>query len=361
MARTKNFNAGPAALPLGALERAQRELIDYADTGMSIMEHSHRGKTYEGVHNETIALLRELLGVPDAYHVLLLQGGASQQFAMIPMNFLRPEQTADFVITGAWSKKAFAEAKTVGAARIAATSEAEGKFQRVPKASELTLEPGSAYVHLTSNETIDGVQFHEFPRTGSTPLIADMSSDLLWRPIDVERFALIYAGAQKNIGPSGVAVVIVRKELVERGRTDIPKFFRYATHAAENSLYNTPPTFSIYLMRNVLELVKQGGGLPAVEQRNRKKGDTLYAAIDARPDFYRCPVERGSRSYMNVVFNLPTPELEAEFVKAAEKAGLVGLKGHRSVGGVRASIYNAVELAWVEALADFMNAFHKGG
>jgi phosphoserine aminotransferase len=280
---------------------------------------------------------------------------------MIPMNLLRPEQTADFVLTGAWSKKAFAEAKTVGATRIAATSEVDGKFQRVPKASELTLEPGAAYVHLTSNETIDGVQFHDFPRTGTTPLVADMSSDLLWRPIDVERFALIYAGAQKNIGPSGVAVVIVRKDLVERGRTDIPKFFRYATHAAENSLYNTPPTFSIYLMRNVLELVKQAGGLSAVEQRNRKKGDALYAAIDARPDFYRCPVERGSRSYMNVVFNLPTPELEAEFVKAAEKAGLVGLKGHRSVGGVRASIYNAVELAWVETLADFMNAFHKGG
>ncbi len=359
MTRVKNFNAGPAALPLPALERAQRELLDFDHTGMSIMEHSHRGKAYEGVHNEAIALLRELLGVPDTHHVLLLQGGASQQFAMIPMNLLGQGQTADYVLTGAWSKKAIGEAKTVGATRIAMSTEADGKYRRVPKSSELKLDPSAAYLHLTSNETIDGVQFQDFPRTGAVPLVADMSSDLLWRPIDVSNFGLIYAGAQKNIGPSGLTLVIVRKDLVEKGRTDIPKIFRYSTHAAENSLYNTPPTFSIYLVRNVLDLVKKGGGLAAVERRNRDKGDLLYAAIDARPDFYRCPVERDSRSYMNVVFNLPTAELEAEFVASASKAGFVGLKGHRSVGGIRASIYNAVELEWVRALVDFMNHFHK--
>ena len=359
MARAWNFNAGPAGLPLPALERAQRELIDFEGTGMSIMEHSHRGKAYEGVHNEAIALLRELLAIPDTHHVLLLQGGASQQFAMVPMNLLGAGQSADYVLTGAWSKKAIGEAKTVGNARIAVTTEVDGKYRRVPKSSEIKPAPGTAYVHLTSNETIDGVQFHEFPRTDGVPLVADMSSDILWRPIDVSNFGLIYAGAQKNIGPSGVALVIVRKDLVEKGRTDIPKIFRYATHAAENSLYNTPPTFSVYLMRNVLALVKQSGGLAAVERKNREKGDLLYAAIDARPDFYRCPVERESRSYMNVVFNLPTPELEAEFVSAASKAGFVGLKGHRSVGGVRASIYNAVEREWVQALSAFMNDFHK--
>jgi phosphoserine aminotransferase len=279
---------------------------------------------------------------------------------MIPMNLLTPGQTADYVLTGAWSKKAIAEAKTVGATRIAATTEVDGKYRRVPGPGELQLDPNAAYVHLTSNETIDGVQFQDFPRAGAATLVADMSSDLLWRPIDVSNFGLIYAGAQKNIGPSGIALVIVRKDLVEKGRTDIPKIFRYSTHAAENSLYNTPPTFSVYLVRNVLELVKKSGGLAALERRNRDKGDLVYAAIDARPDFYRCPVEKDSRSYMNVVFNLPTPELEAEFVAAASKAGFVGLKGHRSVGGIRASIYNAVEREWVQALVDFMNAFHKG-
>jgi phosphoserine aminotransferase len=361
MTRVKNFNAGPAALPLPALERAQRELLDFENTGMSIMEHSHRGKAYEDVHNEAITLVRELLAVPDTYHVLLLQGGASQQFAMVPMNLLGAGQTADYVLTGAWSKKAIGEAKTVGNTRIAVTTEVDGKYRRVPKASEIKLDPNAAYLHLTSNETIDGVQFQDFPRTDGLPLVADMSSDILWRPVDVSNFGLIYAGAQKNIGPSGVALVIVRKDLVEKGRTDIPKIFRYATHAAENSLYNTPPTFSVYLVRNVLALVKQSGGLAAVERKNREKGDLLYAAIDARPDFYRCPVEKESRSYMNVVFNLPTPELEAEFVAAASKAGFVGLKGHRSVGGVRASIYNAVEREWVQALSAFMNDFHKEG
>jgi phosphoserine aminotransferase len=355
-----NFNAGPAALPLEALERAQRELTDFAGTGMSIIEHSHRGKAYEGVHNEAVALLRELLAVPDTHQILFLQGGASTQFAMVPMNLLPAGKSADYIVTGAWGKKAIQEAKTVGTVRSAAPTDENTKPARVPKQSELTLDPNAAYVHITSNETIGGNQWHEFPNTGNVPLVADMSSDILWKPIDVSKFGLIYAGAQKNIGPSGVVVVIVRKDLVENGRTDIPKIFRYSTHAAENSLYNTPSTFAIYLMRNVLDIVKSTGGLPAMEKRNREKAKVLYDAIEARPDFYKCPVEREARSTMNVVFNLPTPELEAEFVSAAKKKGMEGLKGHRSVGGIRASIYNAVPIEWVRALAEFMADFHKG-
>jgi phosphoserine aminotransferase len=355
-----NFNAGPAALPLEALERAQREMLDFAGTGMSIIEHSHRGKAYEAVHGEAISLISELLAVPDTHQILLLQGGASQQFAVVPMNLLGPGQSADYIVNGAWGKKAFQEAKTIGTVRSAFGGDPEAKPARVPKQSELELDAKAAYVHLTSNETIGGNQFHAFPDTGKVPLIADMSSDILWKPIDVSRFALIYAGAQKNIGPSGVALVIVRKDLVASGRTDIPKIFRYSTHAAENSLYNTPSTFAIYLVRNVLEIVKRTGGLAAMEQRNREKAKLVYDAIDARPDFFTCPVEREARSTMNVVFNLPTQELEAEFLAASQKQGMVGLKGHRSVGGIRASIYNAVPVEWVRALADLMNGFHKG-
>lgn len=357
MARAINFNAGPAALPLAALERAQRELLDVGSTGMSIMEHSHRGKTYEGVHNEAIALLRELLAIDDSYDVLLMQGGASAQFAIVPMNLLGAGQTADYVLTGAWSKKAFKEAKVVGNAQLAGSTEQDGKFARIPKQSELKLDPNAAYVHITSNNTIFGTQWHAFPDTGSVPLVADMSSDILWRPLDVSKFGLIYAGAQKNLGPSGVTVVIVKKSLVEAGRKDIPAIFQYRTHADANSLYNTPPTFGIYLLRNVLAHVKEAGGLVATEKRNRDKAALLYAAIDERADFYRCPVERDSRSVMNVVFTLPTPELEAEFVQKAQAQGMTGLKGHRSVGGVRVSIYNAAPREWIETLAQFMKTF----
>jgi phosphoserine aminotransferase len=360
MARAMNFNAGPAALPLEALERAQRELLDYAGTGMSIIEHSHRGKTYEGVHHEASALVRELLAVPDTHQILFLQGGASQQFAVVPMNLLPAGKSADYIVTGAWGKKAYQEAKTVGTVRSAWAVDAEAKPARVPAQSELSLDANAAYVHLTSNETIGGNQFHDFPDTGKVPLVADMSSDILWKPIDVSKFALIYAGAQKNIGPSGVVLVIARKDLIETGRTDIPKIFRYATQAGEDSLYNTPSTFAIYLMRNVLDSVKKAGGLPAMEKRNREKAKLLYDAIDARPDFYKGPVEKSARSTMNVVFNLPTPELEAEFLAAAKKLGMEGLKGHRSVGGIRASIYNAVTVEWVKALAELMTGFHKG-
>jgi phosphoserine aminotransferase len=360
MARAKNFNAGPAALPWAALERAQKELLDFNGTGMSVMEHSHRGKAYEAVHNEALSLVRELLQVPDDYDVLFLQGGASQQFAMVPMNLLESGKSADYVLTGAWSQKAYKEAKVLGTARVAGTTEKDKKFTRVPKQNELELDANAAYVHITSNNTIFGTQWHTFPNVGTVPMVADMSSDIMWRPIDVSKFALIYAGAQKNLGPSGVTLVIVRKELVERGRKDIPVIFQYRTHAENASLYNTPSTFGIYILRNVLDVFKQAGGLSAIEAKNRKKADLLYGAIDARPDFYRCPVEKDSRSTMNVVFTLPSAELEAEFIAGAQKQQMIGIKGHRSVGGVRASIYNAAELEWVQALVDYMNDFHKG-
>lgn len=354
-----NFNAGPAALPLAALERAQKELLDLGGTGMSVMEHSHRGKAYEAVHNEAIALLRELYGVPDSYDVLLLQGGASQQFAVVPMNLLPPGKSADYLLTGAWSQKAYKEAKTVGAVRVAASTEKDKKFASIPQQGELDLDANAAYAHITTNNTIFGTQWHDFPDTGNVPLVADMSSDIMWRPTDVTKFGLIYAGAQKNLGPSGLVVVIIKKELVASARQDIPTIFQYRTHVENNSLYNTPPTFSVYVLRNVLDNVKATGGLVAMEKINREKAKLLYDVIDERSDLYASPVEKGARSVMNVVFTLKTPEAEADFLAEAQKRKMVGLKGHRSVGGMRASIYNAVPVEWVKSLADFMREFKR--
>lgn len=359
MARVMNFNAGPAALPLAALERAQKELIDFAGTGMSVMEHSHRGKAYEAVHNEAIGLVKELYGVPDNYDILLLQGGASQQFATVPMNFLPPGKSADYVLTGVWAQKAYKEAKTLGTPRVAANTERDQRCTRVPKQAELDLDPNAAYVHITTNNTIFGTQWHQIPNTGSVPLVADMSSDIMWRPEDVSKFGMIYAGAQKNLGPSGLVLVILRKDLVAAGRKDIPVIFQYRTHAETNSLYHTPPTFAIYMLRNVLDEVKRAGGLSAMEKLNREKANVLYDALDARADSFTCPVEKDSRSVMNVVFTLKTPELEAEFLAEAQKRGMVGLKGHRLVGGMRASIYNSVPFEAVSSLADFVLNFKK--
>lgn len=356
--RVINFNAGPAGLPLPALERARDELLEFQGSGMSIMEHSHRGKEYDAVHEEAIALLTKLLGIPDTHQVLFLQGGASQQFAQIPMNFLTPETSADFLMTGVWSEKAFDEAKYYGKPRIAATTvNADKRYTRVPRQDELKVDPRAAYVHMTSNNTIYGTQWHTFPDVGAVPLVADMSSDLLWKPIDVSQFALIYAGAQKNVGPSGIVIVVVAKEFMARGRQDIPKIFRYSTYAENNSLYNTPPTFAIYLCRNVLSWIQDVGGLKQLEDWNRQKGDLLYAAIDRHPEFYRAPVEKDSRSYMNVVFRLPTEALDEAFVAESKKAGMVGLKGHRSAGGIRVSLYNAVTVDNVRALVSFMDEF----
>jgi phosphoserine aminotransferase len=372
MKRTINFNAGPAALPLPALERARDEFLDFAGSGMSVMEHSHRGKEYEAVHDEAIALIRELLAVPASYEILLLQGGATALFAQIPMNFLEKGATAQHLVTGAWGEKALGEAKIVSAmfgASVAVQSlgVGEGKeksYTRVPTPSGVKVDPGSAYLHITSNETIHGVEFNvdpsrAFPSTGAVPLVADMSSDFLWRPFDVTKFGMVYAGAQKNIGPSGVVVAVVSKELLDRGRKDIPKIFQFRTHAENKSLYNTPPTFGVYMVRNVLSWLKGQGGLAGMETINRKKAARLYGVIDGNPEFFRSPVERESRSVMNVVFRLPAPELEERFIAEAKKQGLIGLKGHRSVGGIRASIYNAVPYEWVETLAAFMEAFAK--
>ena len=358
--RVINFNAGPAGLPLPALERARDEFIDFQGSGMSILEHSHRGKEYEGVHDEAIALLTRLLGLTDSHQVLFLQGGASLQFAMVPMNFLPPGGSADYILTGTWSEKALDEAKVVGSPRVAGSSIGPDKrYTRIPRQAELELDPKAAYVHLTSNNTIFGTQWHAWPQVGAIPLVADMSSDFLWRPTDVSRFAFIYAGAQKNIGPSGVTVVIVRKDFMAKGRKDLPKILKYSTFAENNSLYNTPPTFAIYLMRNVLSWIDKQGGLTAMEKRNTAKAELLYGALDRMAGFYTAPVEKAARSTMNVVFRLPTEALDDEFVTAAKKARMVGLKGHRSAGGIRVSTYNAVSLEDVQALVSFMESFAK--
>jgi phosphoserine aminotransferase len=358
--RVINFNPGPAALPLAALERAQAEFLDFEGTGMSIMEHSHRGKVYERVHLEAIGLLRELLSIPEDYQVLLMQGGATAQFALVPMNLLRPGQSADYVLTGNWARKAYSEAQFLGTARVAGNTEEEkGICRRVPRQDELDLDPNAAYVHLCSNNTIMGTQFHTYPDTGAVPLVADMSSDLLWRPLDVSKFGLIYAGAQKNVGCVGVTVIIAKKSLIEGGRDDIPKIFRYKEHARENSLLNTAPTFAIYMMRNVLSVVKQEGGLPAMEQRNRKKAELVYALIDEFPEFFRSTVERESRSVMNPVFRLPSQELDAKMVAEAAEAGFAGIKGHKLVGGLRISIYNAITVEQVERFVEWARGFAK--
>jgi phosphoserine aminotransferase len=356
MARVANFTAGPAALPLSVLEEAQKELLDFQGSGMSIMENSHRSKTYEVVHNEAIALTRELLAVPEGYEVLFIQGGASHQFAMIPLNLLPAGKSADYIITGHWSERAIDEANLLGKARIAGTSKASN-FMKIPSQGELELDPQAAYVHITTNNTIYGTEWFEEPAVGGVPLIADASSDFLSRRLDVKKYAMIYAGAQKNIGPSGVVMAIMKKELVDAGRKDIPTIWRYGTYAKNNSLYNTPPTFAIYLVRGVLRWAKAQGGLANIEEINADKAKRLYGAIDAAPGYYKCPVDQAARSRMNVVWRLPSEALEDKFVKDGEKAGLVGLKGHRSVGGIRASLYNAVSTADVQKLCDFMTDF----
>lgn len=356
MSRVVNFNAGPAALPLSAIELAQKELVDFEGTGMSILEHSHRAASYEKVHHETKSLLIELLGVPDTHQPLFMQGGASAQFALVPMNLLAGK-SADYVITGSWSEKAFKEAQIVGAAREAGTGKVDGKYVRVPQQGELSLDPDAAYVHITTNNTIMGTQFHYVPETGSVPLVADASSDILARPTDVSKFGVLYAGAQKNVGPSGITIVIIRKDLLERVPTNLPNIFRYTTVAKGDSLHNTIPTFPMYMIRNVLRWVKEQGGTTAMEERNRKKSEMLYGAIDADPGFFRCPVERESRSLMNPVFRLPTEALEKKLIEEAKDAGFVGIKGHRSVGGIRVSMYNAVEPSGVAAFVDFIQDF----
>jgi phosphoserine aminotransferase len=356
--RAYNFNAGPAALPLEVLQQAQQQFVEFENSGMSLMEMSHRGAIYEKVHYEAENLLRELLGIPNGYKVLFIQGGASTQFAMVPMNLLRPGTTASFVATGSWATKAIQEAKLFGEISIAASSESD-KYNRIPSISELNYASDVAYLHLTSNETIEGTQWSAFPESGSVTLIGDMSSDILCRPIDVSKFGLIYAGAQKNLGPSGVTIVIIREDLIVEPSTPVPTMLRYTTHAKADSLYNTPPTFAIYMMNEVLKWVKANGGAGGMESRNREKASLLYDVIDGSNGFYRGFAQPGSRSLMNVTFRLGSEELEKQFAKESEANGFVGLKGHRSVGGLRASIYNAVPQESVRALVSFMRDFQS--
>jgi phosphoserine aminotransferase len=357
MAEIYNFSAGPAVLPRAVLMRARDELLDWQGSGMSVMEVSHRGKEFISIAEQAEADLRGLMGISSDYHVLFLQGGATSQFAMVPMNLLRGRGKADYVNTGSWSKKAIGEAKRYCSVNVAASSEAT-KFTTIPRQAEWKLDPAAAYVHYTPNETIGGVEFDWIPETGEVPLVADMSSTILSRPVDVSRYGLIYAGAQKNIGPAGLTVVIVRKDLVGETIAGTPSMFDYQQHADNGSMLNTPPTYAWYLAGLVFQWLKAQGGLEAMAVVNERKAGVLYGAIDAS-DFYHCPVEVSCRSRMNVPFTLADAALDADFLAGAKAAGLVSLKGHRSVGGMRASIYNAMPEAGVAALVDFMTEFER--
>lgn len=356
--RIHNFGAGPATLPLPVLEQVKEELLDFSGTGMSIMEISHRTKEYEAVNAEAESLFKELLGAPDDYRVLFLQGGASLQFAMVPMGFLKQGETADYILTGTWSEKAYEEAKKLGDARIAAST-ADEKYVRIPDMSEISLSENPSYIHITSNNTIFGTQWRDLPSFGPGKMIADMSSDILSRNFNVTDFGLIYAGAQKNLGPSGVTVVLISPEMLEKSRKDLPTMLRYDIHAKNNSLYNTPPVIGVYVLGLVLKWVKNNGGLNEMNRINEEKASLIYDTIDASGGFYRGHAKPGSRSIMNVTFRLPNEELESTFVSQSSKAGLVGLKGHRSVGGLRASIYNAMPIEGCASLADFMKEFQR--
>jgi phosphoserine aminotransferase len=355
--RIFNFAAGPAVLPLPVLQEAQRDLITLPGVGMSVLEISHRSRHFDEIIQGCEADIRTLASIPANYHVLFLQGGASLQFSMVPMNLLPPGGTADYIVTGSWSQKALKEAKRVGTVNVAATTEAE-KFSRIPRQDEIKLTPGAAYVHTTSNNTIFGTQWQYTPDLGQAPVVCDTSSDMFSRPIDVSKYALLYAGAQKNLGPSGVTLVIVRDDLVKRSPATLATMLSYAVHVENASLYNTPNTFGIYLMRLTMKWLLGQGGLAAIEKINERKAEKLYAEID-RTGFYRGHAQPDSRSRMNVTFRLPSEELEKQFAKEATAAGLDGLKGHRSVGGIRASIYNAFPEAGIDALVDFMREFER--
>ena len=357
MERIYNFSAGPAVLPREVLEQARDELVNWQGCGMSVMEMSHRGKEYMGIQAQAEADLRELMGIPANYKVLFIQGGASSQFAMVPMNLLRGKASADYLNTGEWSKKAIKEAKKYGAVNVVASSE-DRNFSYAPTQDAWKLDPNAAYVHYTPNETIGGVEIFWTPETGGVPLVADMSSTILSRPVDVSKFGLIYAGAQKNIGPAGVTVVIVRDDLIGQTVAGTPTMFDYKTHADNESMYNTPPTYGIYIAGLVFKWLKAKGGLAAMEQINRRKAGMLYDYMDAT-GFYNSPVAKENRSLMNVPFTLKDAALDEDFLKGAKARGLVQLKGHRSVGGMRASIYNAMPVEGVQSLVEYMKEFEK--
>lgn len=355
--RIFNFSAGPAMLPVPVLEEAQRDMLSLPGVGMSVMEISHRSKIFDEIIGRADTGLRELLGIPDHYHVLFLQGGASLQFSMVPMNFLPADGSADYIITGSWGKKALKEAKRVGGVNVAATM-ADGGFTRVPAQDELSLNSQAAYVHITTNETIEGVEWKKEPEVGNVPLVADASSDILSHTIPVDKYALVYAGAQKNMGPSGVTLVVVREDLLTRIPDGMHTMLDYRTHVEHKSLYNTPNTWGIYIISLVCKWLKDKGGIPAMQRENEEKAQLVYDAIDGT-DFYRGHADADSRSIMNVTFRLPSEELEKKFTSEATAQGLDGLKGHRSVGGIRASIYNAFPKEGVEALVSFMKEFER--
>jgi phosphoserine aminotransferase len=355
--RIFNFSAGPAVLPTTVLEQAQRDLLSLPGVGMSVLEISHRSKAFDEIIEGCEADIRKLAGIPEGYHVLFLQGGASLQFSMVPMNLLPTGGSADYIVTGVWAQKAVKEAKRVGGVKIAASAES-GNFVRVPEQSELTLDPNAAYVHYTTNNTIFGTEFHYVPDVGGVPLVADTSSDMFSRPVDVSKFALLYAGAQKNLAPAGLTLVIVRDDMLQRTPPSVPTMLQYGIHTENKSLYNTPPVFAIYVMRLVMAWLLEQGGLTAVEQANVRKADKLYAEID-RSGFYRGHAQKSSRSRMNITFRLPSEDLDKLFAKESTAAGLDGLKGHRSVGGLRASVYNAFPEAGIDALVQFMQEFER--
>ena len=358
MSRIFNFSAGPCTLPLPVIEEAAAEFVDYHGAGMSLIEMSHRGKHYDEVHMEAMDVVRRLYNLPENYKVLFLGGGATLQFAMVPMNLMGPGGKCDLTLTGAWAKKAYADAKKIGFVNLAYDGSDE-KFMNLPNIADLKVSADAAYFHVTSNETIGGVQWPEFPDTGDVPLVCDMSSDFVSRRVDVSKFGLIYAGAQKNAGPAGSSIVIIRDDLLERSREDLPAYLSFATHAPKDSMYNTPPVFAIYMIGKTLKWLEAQGGLEAAEKMADDRANLIYGAMNDNADFYSCPVNEACRSKMNIVFRLPSEELEQKFVAEALAEGMSGLKGHRSVGGCRASVYNAMPVAGAQALADFMAAFAK--
>jgi phosphoserine aminotransferase len=356
--RIFNFSAGPCTLPLSALEKARADFVDYQGAGMSLIEMSHRGKHYDEVHYEAIASIREVLKVPESHDILFIQGGATLQFAMVPLNLMADGKIAEFVNTGTWVKKAIADAEKVGPTRIIWTGETEN-FTRIPAGNEYKTGDAAAYVHICGNETIGGIEYHEFPNTGAVPLVADMSSHIMSRPVEWDKLQLVFAGAQKNLGPAGLALVIIHKDLLERCKDGLPAYLSYKIHADKDSRYNTPPVFSIYMMKLTLDWVKSTGGLAEMEKRAVARSSALYSTIDSLEGWYRCPADKESRSRMNVCFRLPTEELEAKFIAEALEENFSGLKGHSSVGGCRASMYNAMPVEGAERLAEFMVKFKK--
>ena len=356
MSRIFNFSAGPATLPLEALEKAQTELVEFKGKGMSLMEMSHRSPEYDQVHTDATNLVRELLELPENYQILFLGGGATLQFSMVPFNLLDKNSSCDFTVTGTWAKKACADAGKIGNVRVVFDGK-DDNYATLPDPAGLDLDPKAAYLHMTSNETIGGVQWQDWPDAGDVPIVSDMSSDLLSRPLPVEKFGIIYAGAQKNLGPAGVTLVVIRDDVLDRCSTDLTAYLSYRTHAGKGSLYNTPPVYAIYMTMLGLKWLKGLGGVPAAQKRAQERWSVLMETIDASAGFYRNPVPAHCRSRMNVVFRLPTEDLEKQFIAEAAEKGMSGLKGHRSVGGCRASIYNAMPMEGATALAGFMREF----